>query len=327
MRVFPIASLTIAALVFCCAAPSVAQQSSDPNQVKIVTSDIPRFWQAFDDASKSRDAAKTYAYEYFAPGTPGLWGFVPGRLASPYHLAGVVAKYRAYYESARSSMAQIDRQKPQIYADLRRYKQLYPEAVFPDVYIVVGALNSAGTSVPHVGLVLGAEMLSRPAQMTASLPGFNASVLNTPDKIPGVVVHEFTHYNQHDADTNTLLDGVIVEGSADFMAELVDPRDANSAQWAFGCAHEDALWSRFSAQMNSSDENVAHDWLFSYDPGPLGAPPFIGYWIGSRIAQSYFETHGRSAQAIRDILHVTDYKTFLRDSGYPAHRPKCVTPQ
>jgi uncharacterized protein YjaZ len=204
---------------------------------------------------------------------------------------------------------------------------LYPSAIFPDVYFVVGALNSAGTSVDGVGLVMGSEMLSRPTNMTAQMPGFNTAVLSTADQIPGLVAHEFTHFNQHDAYADTLLGQSIVEGSADFMAELVDAHHASLAQWTFGCNNEDALWAQFTQQMNSKDDKVIATWLFSYDPGPLGAPPFIGYWVGSRIVQTYYDSHGQSEQAISDIMHVSDYSAFLRESGYPEHRPKCAAPQ
>lgn len=66
--------------------------------------------------------------------------------------------------------------------------------------------------------------------------------------------------------------------------------------------------------------------LFSYGPGPAQAPPFIGYWIGSRIGQAYYDTHDHTQQAISDIMHVTDYAAFLRASGYPQHRGACIAP-
>ncbi len=322
-------ALFFAATIALPSAPALADSASsaDPAKVQIVTEDIGRFWHAFDDAAKSKDPAKVFAYEYFAPGTTGLWGFVPDRLVSPFHLARTVTKYRAYYQATRPYMEQISGEKRQIIADLYRYKALYPQAVFPNVYFVVGALNSAGTSVDGVGMVMGSEMISRPPKMSVAMPGFQTAVLATVDQIPGDVVHEFTHYNQSDADANTLLGGTIYEGTADFMADIVEPSHVPQSEWSFGCAHEDALWSAFSQQMNSKDSSVATKWLFSYDPGPLGAPPFIGYWLGSRIVQTYYETHGRSADAIASILHVKDYTAFLNESGYPQHRPPCRAPR
>lgn len=201
MRVASRLALALAALLLFSSGEVVASTglASDPSKVKIVTSDIVQFWHAYDDAMKSHNLEKSFAYQYFAPGTKGLWGFVPSRLVSPHNLASVVGKNRAYYTSTRPYMMRITFfEKPQILANLYRYKTLYPQAVFPDVYFVVGALNSAGTSVDDVGLVIGSEMLSRPPKMTVQMPGFNTSVLMTTDQIPFVIAHEFTHYNQQD---------------------------------------------------------------------------------------------------------------------------------
>lgn len=148
MRVFNKFPLVLAALLSCPSGMAAANTglASDPSKVKIVTSDIMRFWHAYDDATKFGNLEKSFAYEYFAPGTKGLRGFIPQRLVSPVHLASVVRKNRAYYASIRPHMMQIPLQKPKILANLYRYKHLYLQALFPDVYFVVGALNSAGVS-------------------------------------------------------------------------------------------------------------------------------------------------------------------------------------
>jgi hypothetical protein len=310
----------------CTLLPFLADGSghSDPAAVAIVTSDIDNFWHAFTDAERARDPSLTYGIEYFARGTVGLWGFIPSRLQSPDHLRNIVAKNRPYYLAARPAMLRIASERPAILADLRRYKKAYPKAVFPNVYFVVGALNSGGTSVPAVGLVLGAEMFSVPPNIDAIPMGrFNKQILHGIDRIPPVVVHELTHFNQHDADPKALLDSALIEGSADFVSQLVDGNNVDSSQWTFGCAHEAELWTAFSAQMQSADEKVVTAWLYSYDPGPIGAPPFIGYWLGSRIVQTYYDRRPDKEVALDAILHLTDYRAFLRASGYPAKRPPC----
>ncbi len=321
----PLALFVSFALVTAVARSGTGRFTTDPTKVQIITSDIGNFWRAYDDARKTGNLEKALAYEYLAPGSAGVWGFVPQRIVSPTHLARVVAERRSYYEAARPYMRRIAGEKWQIMRDFYRCRRLYPEAIFPDVYFVVGALNSGGTSVDRVGMVIGAEMVSRPDVLPA-MPGFETAVLSRTAAIPGLVMHEFTHFNQHDADANTLLDGTIVEGSADFMAELVEPSHVPEAQWSFACAHEDALWRAFQQQMDSTDDAVVKPWLFSYDSGPLGAPPFIGYWLGSRIVQTYYVTHDESHAALHAIMNISNFKRFLSDSGYPASRPACSPP-
>jgi hypothetical protein len=310
------------------APPAVADDTlrSDPRAVRIVTTDIPRFWAAYDAAQTAPDPAHVYAAQYFAPGTDGLKGFIPYRLQSPQHLADVVQRQKAFYAQARDATMRIAAARERIQADLVRYKQVVPDAVFPDIYFVIGALNSAGTSVSGVGLVIGAEMFARPADPAATLKDFNWHVLETPDAVPSLITHELTHYNQHDADANTLLAGVIVEGTADFVAQLVSGDRASMVadQWAFGCAHEDALWQAFVPVMGSEDKS---GWLYGFGAGPLGGPPFMGYWLGSRIAQAYYDSHVDKIAAVHAILNVSDYAAFVKASGYPEHRPPCVPEQ
>jgi hypothetical protein len=300
--------------------------TGDPRAARIVTSDITRFWQAYDAAQHAPDPALVYGTTYFAPGTDGLWGFVPYRLRSPKHLADVVRNRNAFFAAIREGTTRIAAGRDRIEEDFVRYKQLVPDAVFPDVYFVIGALNSGGTAVPGVGLVMGSEMWSRPAD-PAALAGMDpgtAGTLHTPDDVPAGVTHELTHYNQHDAPERTLLDNTIVEGTADFIAQVVDGHNVDAKQWSFGCAHEDALWQAFAPAMASTDDVAIKPWLFSSDPGPLGAPPFIGYWLGSRIAQSYYDSHPDHIAAAHAILNVKDYAAFVKESGYPEHRPRCA---
>lgn len=326
LRVFLLAVVAVLSGLIGPLSPLAASETTtDPAAVIISTSDISNFWRAYERAKSSPNPASVYATEYFARGTPGLRGFIPNRLRSPVYLQSVVQRYDDYYRAAGPNMRRIVSERPAIVADLRRYKKVYPKVVFPSLYFVVGTLNSGGTSVPNVGLIFGAEILSAPADLEAIPMGtFNKKTLSRIDRIPSIVAHELTHFNQHDAEGQSLLDQTLIEGSADFMAQLVDGDNIEEAQWVFGCAHEDELWKALAEQMGSTDEKVVESWLYSRDPGPLGAPPFIGYWLGSRIVQSYYDAQPDKQAAVDAILHITDYHAFLRASGYPASRPACV---
>ena len=63
----------------------------------------------------------------------------------------------SYYESIRSTSLQIDAEKQTLQRYFKRMEQLYPPSVFPDVYFVIGARNSGGTTFKG-GLIVGAEM-------------------------------------------------------------------------------------------------------------------------------------------------------------------------
>ncbi len=299
-------------------------ESNNAAQVRIVTSDIPNFWRAFDQAKRSGNAPAAFAKLYLAPGSRGLWGFVPDRIQSPWHLAEVVQNNRTYYDEIRPYTLSIAHEVPAIRADLLRFSQVVPDAHLYDVYFVIGAGNSGGTIAPKVGVLIGTEMISRPPLFRGKFNGFDWRLLSTADQAPRLVLHELTHLNQHDANTSDLLSATINEGSADFISQFVDGHIASAEQWSFGCKREDELWKTFQTEEHSADEKLIETWLFSADPGPLNAPPFIGYWLGARIAQTYYFTHPNKRAAIHDILNIKDFPAFVTASGYPKSRPACV---
>jgi hypothetical protein len=290
------------------AAPDMSV-TSDVSNVRIVTSDIPNFWRAFDDASRGatdEDRATIFGREYFVPGSDGLWGFVPNRLRSPRYLAKVTKDRRADYLRVRAVTEQIPSTVPLIAADFQRLKDFYPDAVFPTLYFVIGTFNSGGTTADGIGDIMGAEKMA------------DLGI----ESVPGIVTHETIHWNQHDADEATVLDYVLNEGSADFLADLADGHVETDATWQFGCAHEDALWTLLTQQAKSQDSKTITSWVFS-EHSPLGAPPFIGYWVGYRIMQTYYANSTDKKAAIVNILHIKDFPTFLTSSGYPAKKPPC----
>jgi hypothetical protein len=296
-------SLTVAALcVLLGAGNSDRLSSSDPNAVKIVTSDIPHFWRAFDDATLNKtneQRAAIFNQEYFIPGSDGLKGFIGERLQSPEHLAKVTKERAADYMRIRQLTEEMRSAAPFITADFERFKNFYPDATFPNIYFVIGAWNSGGTSVPSIGVIVGSEILAE--------QGLGA--------IPGLVTHETVHWNQDDADDKTLLSTTLIEGSADFLAELADGRVETDVMWQFGCSHERALWDAFKLQMTRTDDETTVSWLYS-DQAPMKAPAFVGYWIGYRIVQAYYNRAIDKRAAISEILHIRNPKLFLAASGY-----------
>jgi uncharacterized protein YjaZ len=51
-------------------------------------------------------------------------------------------------------------------------------------------------------------------------------------------------------------------------------------------------------------------------PADTAQPRHVGYVIGYRMVQSYYNRAEDKAQAVTDILSVTDYPKFLEQSGY-----------
>ena len=292
----------------------------DPPRAQIVTSDVEHFWRAFDDASKrpQSERVEVYRKEYLDAASQGLKDFIAFRRITPESFAAHVEENRDYYMKVRRYIGQVVGQKPIIEAAFRRFTAIYPGVRFPHVYFVVGPQRGAGMNSPN-GIILAAEMFATP-------PGTPYSYTKvSPDYVAFSAVHETVHFNQayETTDKSTLLQQVLNEGAADFVASLVlqepDVRQMTD-RWAYGCPHEESLYTRFA---NEEDRIETSPWFFNHDPAN-GWPPDMGYWLGYRISQAFYARASDKHAALRELLEVKDFKALLEASGYPQTRTACV---
>jgi hypothetical protein len=297
------------------AAAGLAQMSTnaDPDAVKFVTSDIDLFWKAYDKAT-AENAEKIYQDEYLAPGTDGLQLFLKYRIGSAKSLAAQIAGARKYYEDLREPSRRVASFEPKMRASFRKLKELYPDAIFPNVYFVIGRMNSAGTLAPG-GLLIGVDMFGANGNMdTEGLTAWHRSVLGPIEKVPFVVAHESIHYQQKyslgkDA---TLLQHSIKEGSADLIAELISGGHVNLHLKEFGDRNEEMLWTEFKREMNGKDLT---NWLYQGDQAK-DRPADLGYYMGYKITESYYRNAADKRAAIKEILEIKDFEEFLKTSRY-----------
>ncbi|MGH7470161.1 MAG: DUF2268 domain-containing putative Zn-dependent protease [Longimicrobiales bacterium] len=288
---------TFCAIALLDARAQAPRVSAHPDSARLITSDIMLFWRLLDQTA-AESLAVVFDREYLRNGSDGLRDFIPGRILGGPQLAQMVINRRARYDSARSATLRVAEAEREIRNVFRRLKELYPAAVFPDVYFVIGRLNSGGT-VSSRGLLIGAEMYRDPAAYST------------------IVAHELIHYQQPPGGqaARTLLGASYREGSADFIAQLIATGDINAQAQAYGREHERALWDEFKLRLDS----VSTGWL--YGNPPPGRPSDLGYFIGYRIAEAYYDRAADKAQAVRDIIMMTDYKRMLEQSGYNGQGP------
>jgi len=56
-------------------------------------------------------------------------------------------------------------------------------------------------------------------------------------------------------------------------------------------------------------------WLYNGSSSD-GRPSDLGYFIGFRIVQAYYQKASDKQQAVSDILNIKDFERFLEQSGY-----------
>ena len=305
---------------------SVLQESqptnfaANPDDAKFVTSDIDRFWWAFDEATADNDMT-IYKREYLDEGSTGLKEFERMKIVNSLNFASKVWKHERYYASIRPGTRLIPKQEARVREMFRRLKELYPDAIFPNVYFVIGCMNSGGVALPD-GVVIGVELFTKaPSSPLDELNTWEKSVVQPVEKIPLAVVHELIHFQQHSPeDSATLLARSIVEGGADFLTHLIAGSEINEIQHRYGDQHEQEIWREFKAEMSGKDYSR---WL--YNGGtlastgqPIERPADLGYYVGYKICEAYYDNAIDKKKAVREILQIQDFSHFLMHSGYGA---------
>ena len=136
---------------------------------------------------------------------------------------------------------------------------------------------------------------------------------NDLEGLPGLVAHELIHFQQISlGEDDNLLFQSIIEGSADFIGELISGEQINGMAFTYGEQHEEALCKEFVQVMNKRNYS---DWLYG-TTGKDERPNDLGYWMGYKISESYFYKQQDKIKAIKEILHIKDPQAFLQASGY-----------
>ena len=306
-----------------CVAQSKAQLNRDPHTVKFVTSDIGNFWRAFDLATKETDKAKRVAIfqtEYLDKGSAGLKDFLRLRIKSAENLVNTIDRMPKYYESIRPQTLQVQRMEKRMRAAFEKFKSIYPEAVFPDVYFVIGVTSSGGTTGPS-GLLIGTEMYGKTAKTpTDELSAWLRAVISTVDNVPAIVAHESCHYNQRYNNAPSqwhLLGKSLQEGACDTIGELISGRNINDHLKTYGRTHDAEIWRDFEKDMYKNDYS---NWIYNATSAK-DRPADLGYYIGYLITQSYYRNAKDKRQAVYDILNIQDARAFFEASGVRKQKP------
>jgi uncharacterized protein YjaZ len=192
-------------------------------------------------------------------------------------------------------------------------KALYEDAVFPDIYFMIGRWSSAGT-VSFNGLLIGTDQYAGGHGVPLyELNAWENRNLKGVEQIPALVSHELVHFIQFKRDDTTLLSAALAEGMADFIGEKIS--GVNVLKWLheFANKREAEIWKEFKAEMFLNRYN---NWLGNGSNETPQRPADLGYYIGYKICEAYYNKAADKKQAIRDILEIRDAKKFWEASGY-----------
>jgi hypothetical protein len=283
------------------AACSTAQGGAEQSVVEI--EDVAAFYRIYDSAG-GRPSGDQLQRDYIDAGSEGLRTFAGIRAITGARIAEAVANRPQIYSDARGCAETLPQVRRRLQRALRSLRDLYPEARFPSVTIVVGRGRPVGVGSPTTGVQIGLEALCATNYLNPDVE----------DRFVYVIAHEFVHVQQApalaDGENLTVLEASLMEGAAEFVGELIAGSVAYSHLEAAAAGRELEIETAFAADMASTDLS---NWLYNTTAETRGD---LGYWVGYRIVRAYYERAADKRQAIRDIVQLTDAEAFLAASGW-----------
>lgn len=294
---------------------------TDPARAVFVTSDIANFWAAYDDGG-SNGVAGPFQSLYLNRASPGLASFIVARNLTAANLAAMIRALPRYFADIRPNTLRLAGDlslQNRMRDGYRRIKDLYPAAVFPPVTFLIGRFSTGGTTT-GAGMLVGVEFFSLgPTTPLDELGDFQRNNVQPLDSLPIIVAHEHTHILQGRASTvfgkpnKNLLEQALLEGGADFIGELVSGGNINSRLRSYAIPREAEIWADFRTAMRGTDVSR---WLYNQGTATGDRPGDLGYFVGYRIAEAYYNRTTDKQAAVRAIIEVSNAEQFLTQSGY-----------
>jgi hypothetical protein len=284
-----------------------ANTATDPDKALFVYADVHNFIRVFGLLRDGGDTLEILQKEYLDKGTPGLKMFIEKYDLTVERLLKAIRKYPEKYASLDEMpplLLELERANREAFV---KVKELIPQAVFPPTYFLVESRRGIGSGSKE-GQLIAVDKWKHPVDNKVTM-----------------IVHELIHFQQVMAvgydkyiamfgPEKNLLGLCIREGTAEFFALKITGRITQHKALDYIDENGDRLWDLFVTDMNGSETG---DWMWRKPEDSL-QPPHVGYALGCRIVEAFYERADDKAQAVADILSVTDYPVFLERSGYAA---------
>lgn len=299
------------------------------SQKTVFTRDIDNFWIAYDSVKTTKDTARQLQIIqslYIDKGTEGLKSFIQVRHYTDTLYVKLINKYPKFWASIRPNTLLSKNMAGQLEHHIQKLKNIYPQLRPAEIYFAIGGLNTGGTTDSNKVLI-GTEMAM--GDSTVDVSEFKSKWYGqvfkkqATDNVVSLNIHEYIH-TQQNGEPGNLLAQSIMEGSCDFMAELVMGKPMQTAYVSYGLLHEAELKEQFKTEMRSKDYSK---WL--YNGGDASTVADLGYFMGYQICKSYYRNAVDKKKAVKNIIELNysdsnAVTAFLAKSKYyetaPGHR-------
>lgn len=278
---------------------------TNPDGAKLVFSDLENFLEAYKQLKPDADSISVLNQYYFNKASVGLKEYIVKHNLTPKLMVEAMGKDPEVYKQIGKFVNNIDNTKKIFKESMIKYSNVLSKATYPPTYLLIGANRGIAQNSKYGPLVTIAR------------------VLDNPDKLMQVIVHELSHFQQVMSigienyialysKPDNMLGLCLREGGAEFLTFLV--MKTISQEKALNYL-EDNLTEMKSKFILDLEEKKPNFWLW----GSLNQnkyPKLLGYAMGFKICESYYNSAADKEKALIDILSITQSKEFLNKSKF-----------
>jgi len=288
----------------------------------IETSDIANFWHAFEmlnNVMTKQDSIDIIQKQYLDKASTDFREFIKIRNFTAAEYVEKIGRYPLYWRSIKPRTENIEDQLSELDNVVAKLEAAIPNYRQPNICFAIGCLRTGGTTSENLVLI-GAEIAAADDSVEKSeLPPWLRSIIGKTGGIISLVAHEIIHTQQIDRrimnfGSNPLLEQTIKEGVADFLTFEILGLNINQEIHNYGMLNECSLLKEFEADLKSEPKDYTN-WL--YNGGKMvDRPANLGYFIGFKIAESYYQKQTDKSEAIRQLLNQKEYSKIYKESAY-----------
>ncbi|MEO1626171.1 MAG: hypothetical protein AAFV25_13520, partial [Bacteroidota bacterium] len=264
-----------------------------PSGKFIETSDVDRFWEAYDQIATTQDSSQqlqAFNELFWDRASPGQQAMFQARNYTPQEYLQAIREYPKFWKAVRPNTHQSKEVSGDLERGIQQLRSLYPELKPAKIYFTIGALRSNGTTVDSM-ILIGTELAFSNAETPAdelserlshlgdffqTEPGRNIVFLN---------VHEYVHTQQSSTIGYNLLAQTVLEGVAEFVAEKALGVDSPNPQIAYGRENDERVKAAYVKEMFSPSFS---NWLWNSVDNEFGMRD-LAYYIGYKICEGHYQ--------------------------------------
>ena len=282
--------------------------TTDPAQASIIYSDLVNFSKFLKRIDKGDAIDLAFKEEYLDKASPGLLEHIKDQQFTAEDFINAINERFDDYKKLQNLAAALKSVEPELRQAYERLSEVLPESTFMPVYYFVGVHKGLFAEPSQVGI-----SVSITSESTA-LKHMTELVIHESAHVQQVMAVGLDEYMLVYGPKKSLLSLAIREGTAEFFTMLVTGKITQQEALDYLLENEESLWPQFATVI---DDQSPGDWMWK-KPSNGDWPSQMGYAVGYRIVNKYYESVDDKTRAKQAILASTNARELLDASGYGA---------